>query len=173
MDEPSQTDGSQSRLSPVEELGRETRSPLSFTLTELKQIAKRIWLMWGFHNLSLLAAGVAFFSFLAITPLIAALVLVYGLVADVGMVERQITFLIRIVPADVASVLESQLLQVVSSSSTVTGIGLIIALSFSVYSGMNAVSGIIAALNVINSELEARSIVALTRRALVFDAFWR
>ena len=167
MDESTPTDGSQSRLSPVEELERETRSPLSFTLTELKQIAKRIWLMWGFHNLSLLAAGVAFFSFLAITPLIAAFVLVYGLVADAEMVERQIASLIRIVPADVASVMESQLLQVVSSSSTVTGIGLIIALSFSIYSGMNAVSGIIAALNVINSELEARSFVALTRRALV------
>ena len=145
----------------------ETRSPLSFTPTEVRQIAKRIWLMWGFHNLSLLAAGVAFFSFLAITPLIAALVFVYGLVADVETVERQISSLISVVPADVASVLEGQLLQVISSSSTATGIGLIVALALSIYSGFNAVSGMIAALNVIYSELEARSFLALTRRALV------
>ncbi len=146
---------------------RETRWPLSFTLAEARQIAKRIWLMWGFHHLSLLAAGVAFFSFLAITPLIAAIVLVYGLVADVATVEAQITSLTAIVPANAASVLEGQLLQVVTTNSTVTGIGLIIALSFSLYSGMNAVNGLIAALNVINSELEARSIIALSRRALV------
>lgn len=169
MDNPGKATEGRSRSSQVEVAVavRETRSPLSFTFTEIKQITKRIWLMWGFHNLSLLAAGVAFFSFLAITPLIAALVLIYGLVADGEMVEQQIGSLISIVPADVASVLESQLLQVVSSNSTVTGIGLIIALSFSIYSGFNAVSGVIAALNVINSELEARSIVALSRRALV------
>lgn len=123
--------------------------------------------MWGFHNLSLLAAGVAFFSFLAITPLIAAIVLIYGLVADVSTVQAQIGSVTGRIPANVASLLESQLLQVVTTSSAVTGIGLIIALSFSLYSGMNAVNGLIAALNVINSELEARSIVAVTRRALV------
>ena len=146
---------------------KETHSPLSFTLTDIRQITRRIWLMWGFHNLSLLAAGVAFFSFLAITPLIAALVFVYGLVADVETVQRQISSLISVVPADVASVLESQLLQVISSSSTASGIGLVVALALSIYSGFNAVSGMIAALNVIYSELESRSFLALTRRALV------
>lgn len=146
---------------------KETHSPLSFTLTEIRQITRRIWLMWGFHNLSLLAAGVAFFSFLAITPLIAALVFVYGLVADVETVQRQISSLISVVSADVASVLESQLLQVISSSSTASGIGLVVALALSIYSGFNAVSGMIAALNVIYSELESRSFLALTRRALV------
>lgn len=48
------------------------------------------------HNLSLPAGGVAFFCFLAITPLIAAIVLIYGLVADVGTVEQQVVALTRV-----------------------------------------------------------------------------
>ena len=149
-----------------QDLATPAQSPLGFGLSDLRQVARRIWLLWGFHNLSLMAGGVAFFCFLAITPLIASIVLVYGLVADVGTVAQQVEILTRVIPRDAASVLEAQLTQVVTTSSTVTGIGLIIALALSIYGGMYAANGLIAALNVINSELETRGFVTLTRRAL-------
>ncbi len=149
-----------------EDVGIEATTPLSFTRRDFGQIVRRIWLLWGFHNLSLLAAGVAFFGFLAITPLIAAIVLIYGLVADVATVQLQVQSLTRVIPADAASVLESQLMQVVTTSSTVTGVGLVIALGLALYGAMYAVNGLIAALNVINSELETRGLITLTRRAL-------
>ena len=139
---------------------------MSFTRQGFGQIVRRIWLLWGFHNLSLLAAGVAFFGFLAITPLIASIVLIYGLVADVATVQHQMQTLTRVIPADAASVLEGQLIQVVTTSSTVTGVGLVIALALAIYGAMYAANGLIAALNVINSELETRGLVTLTRRAL-------
>lgn len=144
----------------------EAHAPWSLSLHDLKQVAGRIWLFWGFHNLSLLAGGVAFFCFLAITPLIAATVLIYGLVADVSTVREQIAILAQVIPSDAASVLEDQLTQVVTTSATATGIGLLVALGLSIYGAMYAANGLIAALNVINSELETRSIVTLTRRAL-------
>jgi membrane protein len=144
----------------------EARSPWRLSLRDTWQVLKRIWLMWGFHNISLLAGGVAFFSFLALTPLIAAIVLLYGLIADVSTVERQVAALAGLIPADAASVLESQLVQVVTTSSSITGIGLIVALSISVYGAMYAANGLIAALNVINTELETRGVIALTRRAI-------
>jgi membrane protein len=144
----------------------EARSPWRLSLRDARQAIKRIWLMWGFHNLSLLAAGVAFFSFLALTPLIAATVLLYGLIADVSTVERQVTVLARLIPKDAASVLETQLLQVVTTSSSIAGIGLVVALAISIYGGMYAANGLIAALNVINTELETRGVIALTKRAI-------
>ena len=104
-----------------EDLDHEISSPLSFARRDYGQIMRRIWLLWGFHNLSLLAGGVAFFGFLAITPLIAAVVLIYGLVADVATVQQQVQTLTRVIPSDAASVLEGQLMQVVTTSSTVTG----------------------------------------------------
>lgn len=144
----------------------EARSPWRLSLRDAKQVIKRIWLMWGFHNLSLLAGGVAFFSFLALTPLIAATVLLYGLIADVSTVERQVAALARLIPRDAASVLETQLIQVVTTSSSIAGIGLVVALAISIYGGMYAANGLIAALNVINTELETRGVIALTRRAV-------
>lgn len=149
-----------------EEPGSDAATPLSFTRHDYGEIMRRIWLLWGFHNLSLMAGGVAFFGFLAITPLIAAIVLTYGLVADVATVQLQVQSLTRVIPADAASVLEGQLMQVVTTSSTVTGVGLVIALALAIYGAMYAANGLIAALNVINSELETRGLVTLTRRAL-------
>jgi len=142
------------------------RSPWRLPFRDYAQVAKRIWLMWGFHNISLLAGGVAFFSFLAITPLIAAVIMLYGLIADVSTVERQIVALAGLMPADAASVLRTQLLLVVNTNSSVAGIGLVVALAISIYGAMYAANGLIAALNVINTELETRGIVTLTRRAI-------
>lgn len=130
-----------------------------------KIILKRVYTMWGFHNLSLLGGGVAFFAFLAITPLIAATVMIYGLVGDVAMVQRQMASLTSVLPQEAHSLIEAQLVGIVSTNSGVTGIALVIALFFAIYGGMRAASGLIGALNVINEERETRGIVPLTLRA--------
>ena len=121
--------------------------------------------MWGFHNLSLLGAGVAFFTFLALTPLIAATVMVYGLVGDVETVQRQMRSIIELVPREAATVIENQLLSVVTANAGVTGLALAIALGFAVFGGMRAANGLIGALNIINEEHETRGIISLNFRA--------
>ena len=121
--------------------------------------------MWGFHNLSLLGAGVAFFTFLALTPLIAATVMVYGLVGDVETVQRQMRSIIELVPREAAAVIENQLLSVVAANAGVTGLALAIALGFAVFGGMRAANGLIGALNIINEEHETRGIISLNFRA--------
>ena len=145
--------------------GAGARSPLALPRAAWKQVLKRMYTMWGYHNLALLGAGVAFFAFLAITPLIAATVMIYGLVGDVDTVRRQMTALVEILPADAASVIEDQLLGVVNANEGVTGVALAIALFFAIYGGMRAASGLIGALNIINEEHESRNIVTLTLRA--------
>lgn len=125
---------------------------------------KRVYVMSGFHNITLLAGGVAFFIFLAITPLIAATVMIYGLVGDIGTVERQMRAIVEIVPGDVAALIEDQLTAVVTTSSGVTGLALAIALFFAIYGGTRAASGLISALNVINEEHETRGMIKLTLR---------
>ncbi|MCB2077188.1 MAG: YihY/virulence factor BrkB family protein, partial [Novosphingobium sp.] len=94
--------------------------------------------MVGFHQVGLLAAGVAFFTFLAITPLIAATVMLYGLVGDVDTVETQMKSIVEIVPAEAATLIEGQLMQAVSTNGGVTGLALVIALFFAIYGGMRA-----------------------------------
>lgn len=129
------------------------------------RVVKRVWVMTGFHELGLLSAGLAFYTFLALTPLIAATVMIYGLVGDVDTVRTQMSSIVNVVPPEVSGVLEQQLLRIVSTSSGVTGLALCIALFFAVFGGMRAVSGIISALNIINEEHETRGMVTLTLRA--------
>ncbi len=121
--------------------------------------------MMGFHEIGLLAGGVAFFIFLALSPLMAATVMVYGLVGDVATVREQMASIVQLVPLEAAKLIEEQLLAAVTTSSGVTGIALVIALFFAVYGGMRAVSGLIGALNIINEEHEKRNFLTLTLRA--------
>lgn len=145
--------------------GAMARHPLQLPIAAWKQIAGRMWMMWGFHNLSLLGAGVAFFTFLAIAPLIASTVMIYGLVGDVQTVREQMGEIVAIVPADVASVIEGQLVAAVTTSASVTGIALFVALAFAFYGAMRAANGMIGALNVINEEGETRGIIRVTGQA--------
>lgn len=126
-----------------------------------------MWVMLGFHNLSLLAAGVAFFVFLAITPLLAATVMTYGLLGDGETVQRQMGTIIQMVPSEAAVMIEEQLTAVVTTSSGVTGLALIVALALAIFGGMRAANGLIGALNIINSEHETRNIFSKTLQALI------
>lgn len=123
--------------------------------------------MLGFHNLSLLAAGMAFFVFLAITPLLAATVMTYGLLGDVETVQRQMLTIVAMVPAEAATMIEEQLTAVVTTSSGVTGLTLLVSLALAIFGGMRAANGLIGALNIINSEHETRNIFSKTLRAAV------
>lgn len=122
--------------------------------------------MMGFHNLSLLAAGTAFFAFLAITPLLAATVMSYGLLVDVETVQRQMLTIVRFVPAEAASLIEDQLLGVVTTSAGVAGMTLVLSLSLAIFGGMRAANGLIGALNIINSERESRNFFSVALRAI-------
>ncbi len=129
-----------------------------------------MWVMLGFHNLSLLAAGMAFFVFLAITPLLAATVMTYGLLGDVETVQRQMGTIIEMVPAEAAAMIEEQLTAVVTTSSGVTGFALLISLTLAIFGGMRAANGLISALNIINSELETRNILSRSLQAAILTA---
>ncbi len=145
--------------------GATANSPLEMPKGAWKLIFKRMYTMWGFHNLSLLGAGLAFFTFLALTPLLAATVMLYGLIGDPQTVQRQMLAIVEVVPTEAASLIEEQLLGAVSANQGVTGLALAIALFFAIYGGTRAANGMIGALNIINEEHESRGIVTLTLRA--------
>lgn len=121
--------------------------------------------MSSVHRLSLLSAGVAFFAFLSLTPMITATVIAYGLWGDVEMVQSQMRSVEAIAPPDVASVIDRQLLDAVTTNGQTAGLALVVAFLFAIYGGTYAVGGMIGALNAINEEDETRGFFALTLRA--------
>src|SRR3954469_24600544 len=96
--------------------GRHARTPAEIPAPGWKEIAFRTWKESSKDNVSLVAAGFAFYGFLAMVPLLGATVLTYGLVADPQTVVGHIDSLTKSLPEDAAKLIGEQLLNVVSTS---------------------------------------------------------
>ena len=142
--------------------GAEAHSPLELDWPAWKAVLKRVWVMIGYHNLSLLGAGMALYGFLAFIPLIASMVLTYGLVGDPQTVAKQMDTIVQMVPSEAATLIRQQMEAIVTSNSGTTGLALALALLFAIWSSTRATSGMIQALNVIYEERETRNILKLT-----------
>src|SRR3546814_3987202 len=59
------------------ERGAHADTPASLTIAAWREIAGRIWVNSGRHNIKLMAAGVAFYAFLSFVPLLGALIMTY------------------------------------------------------------------------------------------------
>ena len=127
-----------------------------------RAIFMRMPVMIGFHSVGLLAAGVAFYGFLALTPLILSTVMIYGLVGDLETVRANMATLTELVPPEAALLIEEQLVAAVTTASGVTGLALVVSLSLALYGAQRAASGLIGALNIINGEHETRNFLKLT-----------
>lgn len=147
--------------------GARAHSPLQMPRSAWWAIFKRVYVMNGVHNLALLAAGVAFFAFLAFVPLIAVIVLLYGLIADPATVASSLDLLTDVAPAEVLTILREQLMQIVTTSSTQQGLGLVLALLFSTYGAMRAATAMMRALNIIYEEHETRGFFRTTLVAIM------
>lgn len=135
-----------------------------------KQAAVRAWKEASADNLGLISAGVAFYSFLALVPLLGATVLTYGLVADLKTVGDHITQLMTVLPQDVAPLIAEQLVSVVESSGEKKGLGLLLALAIALFGARNAAGSIVTALNVAYEEEERRGFIKVNLLSLAITA---
>lgn len=142
--------------------GSDSDHPWQHPWAAWKSILLRVYAMTGYHNLTLMAAGVAFYAFLSFVPLLGAIVMTYGLVADPATVAKHMQTIFELVPADAARLISDQLIAVVSTASSQAGLGLVVALFLSIYGAMRASSAIIQALNVIYEEEDERSFIKVT-----------
>lgn len=126
----------------------------------------RSWKEAGDDNVGLIAAGVAFYAFLAMVPLLGAIVLSYGLIAEPVTVMRNVKQLTAVMPADAAKLVGEQLLNVVQGSGGKKGLGLLIALGVALFGARQGAGAIVTALNVAYEEKEKRGFVKLTALAL-------
>jgi membrane protein len=119
-------------------------------------VISRTWQQTWVDNVGLVAAGVAFYGFLAAVPLLAAIILVYGLIAEIGTVIDTMQLLFHVLPNDIAKLLSDQTVGIVHTSEGKKGVGLIIALAIAIYGASNGAGAIITALNIAYEERETR-----------------
>ena len=125
-------------------------------------VLKRTWKESSRDNVSLISAGVAFYAFLAFVPLLAALVLTYGLVADPASVAGHIQGLTRAMPADAASIIGDQLESMTQTAAGKKGLGLALAILLALYGAMRGATSIVTALNIAYNVEEDRGFIKTT-----------
>ena len=109
----------------VEVPGGKAEKPTEIPARGWLQVAKRGWKEAKADNVPLLAAGVAFYAFLAIFPALIAIVSIYGLFADPATIANQLNSMTAALPEQAKQVITDQVTMLASRRSAL-GIGLII-----------------------------------------------
>ncbi len=118
-------------------------------------------------RVTLVAAGVAFFAFLALFPMLFAVVALYGLVADPSHVASQVDALGPALPSGAREVIETQLSRIAGSSRAALGWGLAASLLVAFWSASKGVRGLIMAMNIAYGERETRGFLKRTGLTLL------
>ena len=155
---------------PDRQKGRDAETPGQIPAPGWKEIALRTWKEGSKDNISLVAAGVAFYGLLAMVPLLGATVLTYGLVASPQTVLHNVQSMTTSMPKDVAKLIGDQLMNVVKTSGGKKGLGLFVAIAVALWGARNAASSIITALNIAYEEEEKRGFVKVTLLSLAITA---
>ena len=163
-------DGSRRRPLSDEGRGRLASTPSEIPARGWKDILLRVYQNISEHRVVALAAGVTFYSLLAIFPAIAALVAIYGLFADPATLSVHLEKLSGLLPAGAIDIMRDQLTRVASQRGSTLGLTFIVGLAVSLWSANAAMKSIFDTLNIINSEREKRSLVNLNAISLGFTA---
>jgi len=120
------------------------------------------------HRVVALAAGITFYSLLAIFPAIAALVAVYGLFTDPATLTVQLEKLSGLLPGGALDVMRDQLTRVASQRGSTLGVTFLVGLAVSLWSANAAMKSIFDTLNIVYAEREKRSFIKLNAVSLAF-----
>jgi membrane protein len=117
----------------------------------IRRALAAFWFIWDVMdrlNLSLIAAGVGFFAMLSLFPTVAALVLLWSLVADPVAINQLLDVAAEVIPPEVHGVLVSQVNGVIAAGRT-GGIGwaTLLSLLLALWSARAGVSALIRGLN--------------------------
>ncbi len=164
-------DRRQRRLAPAQRAGngaygRHAEGPQQITAAGWWDILKRVFADISRDNVSLLAAGIAFYALLSLTPAFTALVALYGLVFDPAQVQGQVAAMESMVPEEARKLIADQLTSITQGSSSKLGIGLLVSLSIATWSAKSATTALMSALNVVYNEEEKRNMLTYYAEAL-------
>lgn len=141
--------------------GRGADSPTEIPPAGWGDILKRTMGQLKSDNVPIVAAGVAFYVFLAMVPAIVAVVSVYGLVADPVDVERQLGTLLTALPQDAAGLVETQVEAITAQGRTSLGFGVVVSVLAALWAASKGMQALVVALNIAYDEEETRTFLRL------------
>ena len=148
--------------------GHDADSPSEIPARGWWAILKRVFNEASEDRLLTEAAGVTFYTLLAIFPAIGALVSIYGIFADRATVADHLAALSGIIPGGGMQLIEEQVKRLVEAPAASLSFGAIFGILLSIWSANQATKGMFDALNVVYEEKEKRGFIRLTLTSLFF-----
>lgn len=147
--------------------GRDADTPRRIPPSGLRDVVLRLKHELTVDHVPIIAAGVAFFAFLSVFPAIAALVSIYGLVADPATVRERLMGLSGTMPSEARQLIEQFLVGLTSGEPAKLGLGLAVSLGAALWSANSGMKTMLAALNIAYDEDESRGFFRLNGTSML------
>lgn len=112
--------------------------------------------IWRFYRrteqaeLDLIAAGVAFYGFLAIFPAAAAVIAIWGFISDPSIIRQELELLRPVLPPDVFALFVQQVEGLLSLNTSNLGLTTVLSTAFALWSARAGMAALIRGLNAIH-----------------------
>ena len=133
----------------------------------VRSVATRLQPRIREHNLTLVAAGVAFYAFLALIPALVAFISIYGLVANPANVTRQVKDVASAQPKAVQDFFVYQLTSIIHANRAGVSITLIVAIALALWSASGGMAALVTGVHVAHERDQPKSFVKNRGRALL------
>lgn len=148
--------------------GRGAATPRDIPANGWKDILVRTWKEFGDDQAPLVAAGITFYTLLALFPAMGAFAALYGLFADVAQAQRHLALLSVVLPPDVLAFVGEQLVRLSAGHEGGLSLAFVGGLLLSIWSANGAAKAMITAMNIAYDETEKRSFIRKTATSLAF-----
>jgi membrane protein len=148
--------------------GRDATRPGTIPARGWLDVLIRVRREIGADNLSIVAAGVAFYVMLSIFPALVAAVTIYGLVADPSQVGAVVANLSGVLPPSAVSLVEDQLHSLVQSSPSTLGWGALLSVLVALWSATKGAKALLTGVNLAYDEAETRNFFKFQGISLLF-----
>jgi membrane protein len=147
--------------------GRHAESPRKIPARGWKDVLVRSKVEAKEDHVTLFGAGVALFGFLALVPALAAMLSIYGLVADPATIDNQLADSLSAAPAEVRDLI-SQQVRAIGDASSGAIVTVVVGFLLALWSASAGIKSLIEAINLAYDEDESRGFVKLRGLALLF-----
>lgn len=143
-------------------------TPLEFSNSDWVAIGKLSFAEIEQDNVSIVAAGVAFFSMLAIFPMITAGLSIYGFFADPAIAQQQLLAISGLLPGDVWVLINDQVQAVTGSSNKAIGFKIALGILAALWASGAGIRAMMRGLNIAYGEVDNRNFIVSSTIAVAF-----
>lgn len=139
--------------------GVDAESPVTIPKRGWWQILKRLKAEIRDDHITIVAAGVAFYFFLAVFPAMAALVSLYGLVVSPADAAAQIEKMAGILPGEARAIINDMLGSLTRGDEKKLGWGMVVSILISLWSAKKGTNALFEGINIAYDEKDTRGFV--------------